>query len=197
MSEPPGRGASRSRTAAMAHARAEDSRRKREAALGALEALERAGSPVTFASVANVAGVSRWLLYSQPLRGQVEAARRRQCEHGATAALPPAAERTSTASWRTDLMVARDEIRRLRSERDELVQRLRLHLGAEIEGPEMAQLLARVADLERANLQLVAERDARAVEANAAKSKADALEDDLSAARESLRRVIRDTNRTR
>jgi hypothetical protein len=61
----------------------------------------------------------------------------------------------------------------------------------------MAQLLARVADLERANLQLLAGRDARAAEANLAKCKVVELEHDLSAARESLRRVISDTDRHR
>ena len=73
-------------------------------------------------------------------------------------------------------------------------QRLRLQLGAEIEGPDRAQLIARVADLEALNRRLVAERYARTIEADAAKHRIDELEDDLSASRESLRRIMREQN---
>jgi hypothetical protein len=52
------------------------------------------------------------------------------------------------------------------------------------------------ADLETINRQLVAERDARTIEADAAKRRVTELEDELSAARESLRRVIKAKNRT-
>ena len=68
-------------------------------------------------------------------------------------------------------------------------------LGAEIEQPDRAELIARVAALEAANRQYLAERDARATEADTAQRRVEQLEDDLTAARESLRRVIRDTNR--
>jgi hypothetical protein len=67
-------------------------------------------------------------------------------------------------------------------------------LGLEIEGPDRAQLIARVADLELVNRQLVAERSASSAEADAAKHRIDELEDDLSASRESLRRIIKDQN---
>jgi hypothetical protein len=72
--------------------------------------------------------------------------------------------------------------------------RLRLQLGAEIEGPDRAQLIARVASLEAASRQLAAERDARAAEASHAQHRIRELEDELTAARESLRRVIRQAN---
>ena len=88
-----------------------------------------------------------------------------------------------------------EEIRRLRAERDKLRARLRLQLGAEIEGPDRAELIARVANLEAASRQLAAERDARAAEANHAQRRIGELEDELTAARESLRRAIRQANR--
>jgi hypothetical protein len=185
------------RTAGLREARARDSQHKREGALAALEALERAGSPVTFASVAKAAGVSRWFVYTEGIREQVEAARRRQGDHGAVLVSPRPAERSTAASRHTDLMVAREEIRRLRAEREKLAQRLRMHLGAEIEGPEKAQLITRVAELECVNRQLVAERDAHGAQIDAAKHRIGELEDELSAARESLRKVIRDHNRGR
>jgi hypothetical protein len=94
-----------------------------------------------------------------------------------------------------DLAIARDQIKTLRAERDKLQQRLRLQLGAELEAPDRAHLTARVADLETINRRLVAERDARAIEADTADRRVAELEDELSAARESLRRVIKSQNR--
>ena len=93
------------------------------------------------------------------------------------------------------MAIAQEQIKTLRAERDKLQQRLRLQLGAELEAPDRAHLTARVADLEAINRQLVAERDARTIEADTARSRVGELEDDLSAARESLRRVIKIQNR--
>jgi hypothetical protein len=189
--------ADESRTVVLRAARAKDSERKRQRALATIKDLEASGSPVTFTAVAKTAGVSRWLVYTDGIRDQVDAARRRQCEVGIPRALHLDGRQATPAGLRTDLAVAREEIRRLRAERDSLTQRLRLRLGAEIEGPDRAQLIARVADLEVVNRQLIAERSASTVEADAAKHRIDELEDDLSAARESLRRIIKDHNRGR
>ncbi len=189
--------ADEARAAGLRAARAKDSADKRQRALAAIEALEATGSPITFTAVAAAADVSRWLVYAEGVREQVEAARRRQADHTPPRASSrhPDTPRTTSASLRTDVAIARQEIRRLRAEHDKLAQRLRLQLGAEIEGPDRAQLLARVAELEAVNRQLVAERDARAAEADAATRRVGELEDDLCAARESLRRVIKDQNR--
>jgi len=164
------RSANESRTVVLRAARAKDSERKRQRALATIKALEAAGSPVTFTAVAKAAGVSRWLVYTYGVREQVEAARGRQAGGRTPGDLLPRSDeqRTIPAGLRTDLAVAREEIRRLRAECDSLTQRLRLRLGAEIEGPDRAQLIARVADLEVVNRQLVAERSAGTVEADAA-----------------------------
>jgi hypothetical protein len=77
------------------------------------------------------------------------------------------------------------EENRLRVDNDKLRRRLRLQLGAEIDGPDRAELITRVADLESLTRQLLAERDARAAEADSAKRRIHDLEDDLTAARES------------
>lgn len=188
--------ANQARAAALKVARAEDSERKRQRALAAIEALEASGASVTFTAVAKAAGVSTWLVYADGIREHIDAARRRQADHDLTPHPPaPSKHRTTPASLRTDLAIARDQIKTLRTERDKLQQRLRLQLGAEIEGPDRAHLTARVADLEAVNRQLVAERDARTVEADAAKRRVTELEDELCAARESLRRVIKTQNR--
>jgi len=193
-----GQPAASSRVTALKAARERDSEDKRRRALAAVAAMEARGTPVTFAGLARTAGVSTWLVYAPGVREHVEAARRRQAE----ARLDPGrahADRHDgpAAGLRTDLAIAREEIRRLRAEHDRLRQRLRLHLGAEIEGPARAELIARVADLEATNRRLVAERDARSVEADTGGRRARELEDELAAARESLRQLIRAENRGR
>ena len=186
------------RTPAMLAARAKASHDKRQRVLAAVQALEAAGTPVTPAAVAAAARVSTWLVYADGVREHVQAARQRQTErgHAPEPAAPPArGEPVTQASLRTDLAVAQNEIRRLRAERDKLRGRLRLQLGAEIDGPDRADLIARVAALEAASRQFAAERDARAAEASHAQRRVPELEDELTAARESLRRAIRQANR--
>lgn len=188
------------RTAALRAARAKDSQDKRRRALAAIETLEAAGASITFPAVAKAAGVSTWLVYTKGVREYVEAARARQGDRGGGRAARlgvPDNQRATPASLRTDVAVAREEIKRLRAECDKLRKRLRLHLGAEIEGPDRAQLIARVADLEAVNRRVVAERDARVAEADGARRRIAELEDELTAVRESLRRVIRAENRGR
>jgi hypothetical protein len=186
-----------SRTRAMLAARAKDSQDKRDRALAAIASLETAGAPVTPAAVA-AAGVSTWLVYADGVREHVQAARQRQGCNGPDrpgAAAPAGGEPVTLASLRTDLGVAREQVRQLRAERDKLLGRLRLQLGAEIEGPERAELITRISQLEEATRKLAAERDARATEARHAQHRITELEDELTAARESLRRVIRHANR--
>ncbi|HEX9353743.1 MAG TPA: DUF6262 family protein [Streptosporangiaceae bacterium] len=185
-----------SRAQAMLAARAKDSAGKRRRAREAIDALQAAGTPVTASAVAKAAGVSTWLLYTDGLREHLDAARRRQAQLSSSPARAAGEQALpAPASLRTDLALARDEIRRLRAERDNLRRRLRLQLGAEIDGPDPAELITRVADLESAARQLLAERDARTAEASHAQRRIRELEDDLTAARESLRRVIKDHNR--
>jgi hypothetical protein len=184
------------RTAGLRAARAKDSADKRRRAREAIDALEATGTPITAAAVANAAGVSTWLVYTDGLREHLDAARRRQQRRTANPARVAAEQtRPAPASLRADLALARDQIRRLRAERDQLRQRLRLQLGAEIDRPDPAELITRVADLENLTRHLLAERDARTVETDHAKRRIAELEDDLTAARESLRRVIKEHNR--
>ena len=188
------------RTTALRAARAKDSQDKRRRALAAVHALETAGTPVTAAAVAAAAGVSIWLVYADGIREHREAARLRQAGRAGTpATATPASSQApvTPASLRTDLAIARQEIRQLRAERDKLLRRLRMQLGAEIDGADRAELITRVAALETAARQLITERDARAAEASLAQRHARELQDDLTAARDSLRQVIKNQNRSR
>jgi hypothetical protein len=188
---------SQARAGALRAARARDSQLKRQRVLDAVHALESADAPITAAAVASAAGVSTWLAYAPGVREHIDAARHRQTEHTQTPQPRPTPQRppATTDSLRTDLAVAHQELRRLRAERDQLRARLRRHLGAEIEGPDRAELITRVATLETVNRQLATERDARTAEAEHAQRRIRELDDDLTAARQSLRQVIRSTNR--
>jgi chromosome segregation ATPase len=188
------------RAAALKAVRAKDSNDKRRRVLQTMKTMETAGQPITAAAVAAAAGVSTWLVYADGIREHLDAARARQRQ--AVDDAPPLAadprtgqQPVTAAGLRTDLAVARHEIHRLRTDLDKLRGRLRLQLGAEIEQPDRAELIARVAALEAANRQFLGERDASAVQADTAQRRVEQLEDELTAARESLRRVIRDTNR--
>ena len=188
------------RTAALKAARAKDSNDKRRRVLQTINTMQTAGQPITAAAVAAAAGVSTWLVYAEGIREHLDAARARQRQAVDVAAPLAAGPRTgqqpvTAAGLRTDLAVARHEIHRLRTDLDKLRGRLRLQLGAEIEQPDRAELIARVAALEAANRQFLAERDASAAQAETAQRRAEQLEDELTAARESLRRLIRATNR--
>jgi hypothetical protein len=183
---------SQPRTESLLAARAAASHDKRQRALDAIAALESSGDAVTFPAVARAAGVSTWLVYATGVREHVETARKRQ--HSTP---PPERGDLSPAGARTDLVLARAEIRTLREEADKLRGRLRLQLGAEIQGPQRAELIDRVADLEETNRRLVAEHDARRCEDRLSERRAHELEDELTAAREALRRMIRAQNTTR
>lgn len=181
------------KTAGLRAARAKDSQHKRTRVLAAIEALETAGAPITASTVASTAGVSTWLVYADGVKGHLDAARQRQADRPHSTADDSAP--VTPESVHTDLAIARAEIRRLRAEHDKLRSRLRLQLGAEIEGPERAQLIERVATLDDVNRQLVAQRDARTAELGLANGRIRELEDDLTAARDSLRQLIKDQNR--
>lgn len=187
------------RTAGLRAARTKDSHDKRRRVLQVINTLEANGTPITAAAVASAAAVSTWLVHADGITQHMQAARRRQAAGTEPPAPMPSAggiAPVTPAGIRTDLAIAREEIRRLRVERDQLRGRLRLQLGAEIDGPDRAQLITRVADLETTGRKLTAERDARAAEAGTANKRVRELEDDLDAARNSLRAFIKDRNRT-
>lgn len=93
----------------------------------ALRRLDRAGHPITFAGVADVADVSRSLLCRDPvLRAEIEALRTART---AGAGHPPAAQRSSNASLHQRLAAALDDNRALRAEIQLLHDQLASTLG--------------------------------------------------------------------
>ena len=108
----------------------------RAKAVQALRELDRAGTPVTFASVAQAAGTSRSWLYTQPdisdqirrLRGKTESA-------GSAGAIP-VGQRASNASLRARLTAALDRNKQLADENARLRRQLARALGDQRSAPD-------------------------------------------------------------
>jgi hypothetical protein len=100
----------------------------RAKAIRALRELDHAGTPITFAAVAQQAGVSTSWLYAQSdIRQQIE--RLRDVTRRAPSPPIPARQRTSDASLLRRLEAANEQIRKLRTERDQLRRQLAQALG--------------------------------------------------------------------
>lgn len=170
----------------MVAARRADSQTKRAAVLAAIDELAREAAPITVASVARRAKVSTWLVYTPELRAAVAAAQARRTDEPAKGPTP--------AAVATDLALARAEIARLRAERDRQSHQLRLALGARVDQLNKADLAERVDELTRHNRQLSSELAQAQGDARRLQARVTELEDDLTAARTSLRRMIRAEN---
>lgn len=184
--------AARGRPEALRAARRQDSLTKRQRVLSMLERMERDREPVTFASVARAANVSTWLVYAQGVREHIDAARRRQAAHPALD--QRAGLSASAASLRTDLELARHEIKKLRAERDTLRSNLQHQLGRQLDALAHRELVSRIDELTRDNQRLADLNRQLTTDNQQLHQKVTDLEDDLAGARTSLRRMIRDTN---
>jgi predicted nuclease with TOPRIM domain len=174
-------------------ARRRDSLTKRQRVLAAVQEMEQRREPVTFAAVARHARVSTWLVYAEGVREHIQAAIKRQAAQPVTdhrAGLAP-----SAASLRTDLELARQEIRDLRAERDKLRDGIRRQLGQQLDAISAKDLTTRIGELTRRNQQLADQASRAAADSQALRARVAELEADLAAARTSLRRMIRDENR--
>jgi chromosome segregation ATPase len=171
-------------------ARRRDSERKRDQVFRTVDTMKRDGTPITFAAVARAAKVSQWLVYADGVREHIETARSAQA---AASARPKRAGRSaSEASLRTDLELARQDNRRLRGEVDRLKKALRERLGAQLEAESAESLRRRIDELVTANERYRSENSRFATELDDTRKRLRMTEDDLAAARTSLRRMIRE-----
>ena len=98
----------------------------RARAVQALRELDRAGAPVTFAGVAQAAGISRSWLYTQP---DISSHIRRLRDKTDGAGAIPAGQRTTEASLRARLTTALDRNKQLADENTRLRRQLARALG--------------------------------------------------------------------
>lgn len=172
-------------------ARQRDSLAKRQRVLDTIAELERNGESITFAAVARHAKVSTWLVYAEGIREHVAAARVRQTTQPST---DQRANTPSPAGLRTDLALARAEIASLRAELDQLRAAMRHQLGRDLDTLSSAGQSGRIEELTRHNQRLIERNQQLSTEIQAAQTQAHELENDLTAARTSLRRMIREQN---
>jgi Family of unknown function (DUF6262) len=101
----------------------------RSRAVQALRELDRAGAPVTFAKVAQAAGVSRSWLYTQPdISNQIRRLRQKTNDAGSAGAIP-VGQRSTDASLRARLTAALDRNKHLADENARLRRQLARALG--------------------------------------------------------------------
>ena len=107
----------------------------RSRAIQALRELDRAGTPVTFAGVAQAAGVSRSWLYTQPdISSQIRRLRESTSGVGSAGSIP-AGQRSTDASLRARLAAALDRNKQLADENARLRRQLAHALGAARHSP--------------------------------------------------------------
>lgn len=185
-----------SSAAALREARARDSTTKRDRALAAVRHLHSSGQRVTFAHVARHAQVSTWFTYNQhDVRSAVQTAIADQLEQGLAQAATPPRERVGAAGLQTELALTRHELTQTRRERDRLRTKVQLVLGAELDEVTRHHLVQRIAQLERDHDEhLQAAREAQQT-IEGLQTRLQVAQDELAAARTSLRRVIKNENR--
>ena len=171
----------------MIAARRRDSQAKRARVLTTVQAMLSDGTPVTFAAVARHAAVSTWLVYAPGVREAIADAQARQHSHS-TASAPA---RQDTRGLIADLALAHAEITRLRAEHASHQQQLRKALGTRLDNLAKADLLTRVSELTSHNGELTALLATARTDNDHLRERISELEDDLAAARTSLRRMIR------
>ncbi|WP_330351145.1 hypothetical protein [Streptomyces sp. NBC_00582] len=121
--------------------------------------------------------------------------RARTREAAISGQVPPRPSRrdnsASSTSLRVDLELAREEISKLRAERDQLLRNARLHLGQQLDQIGAADLTTRVHELNQSKAELEALVRAKTAETDGLARRVTELEDELTAARTSLRQMIK------
>lgn len=175
--------APRTPTEVLKDARRRDSHQKRARVFAAVDEIKHTDTPITFALIARAAQVSTWLVYADGVRECIEAGRDFQAAQPHRQQL--AGTRASETSLRTDLELARQDNRTLRSEIARLTNALRAQLGHH----NTTDLRTRIEELLEAKRELADENQRLQGQLTEA-------QDDLIAVRASLRQMICDTTGT-
>ncbi|MEU9167512.1 DUF6262 family protein [Streptomyces sp. NPDC048420] len=168
------------------------SRDKRARVLHTLDGLLARGEPVTFTAVAKAAGVSNWLVYAPGVREHIEAARTQQARTATRGEEPQAAG--GAMSTRTDLEVLRADNQRLRGQVCDLKEALQRRLGRQLDQLQATDLTKRIGELTAQNQELNSQLTCLQHEKQELERRLAETNDELVAARASLRRMIRTEN---
>lgn len=141
--------------------------------------------------VARAANVSHWLVYAEGMREHIETARRRQ---GRTAANGARASAKEPAGWKVENQLLQEDNRRLREEVERLKGAVRRSLGQQLDQFGAADLGTRVDETTRDNQRLEDELARALARVDELTGQLNEAQDDLAAARTSLRRMIRTEN---
>ncbi|MFM9583099.1 DUF6262 family protein [Streptomyces caniscabiei] len=172
--------------------RRKDSRDKRARVLHTLDGLLARGEPVTFTAVAKAAGVSNWLVYAPGVREHIEAARIQQARSAGGGG--EARSSGGVKSTRTDLEVLRADNQRLRGQVGHLKDALQRQLGRQLDQLQATDLTKRIGQLTAENQELLSQLTQLQHEKQDLERRLVETNDDLIAARASLRRMIRTEN---
>lgn len=130
---------------------------KRTRVIATVDEMKAKGEPITPTTVMRAANVSNWLVYQPDLKAYIAQAARSQA-----ASLPGprgGGSRASSASVAVDLELARQEISRLRAEREKLLDTVRRNLGQQLGQRPASDLADRVNELEGRLAETTAECD--------------------------------------
>ncbi|MGJ6127213.1 DUF6262 family protein [Mycolicibacterium sp. Y3] len=170
-------------------ARRSASTRKRAAVFRTVDAMRRDGTEITYAAVARAAGVSQWLVYAEGVREYIAEARDTQMTQQSHSARR--SDTASQASLRTDLELARQDNKALRAEISRLKTIVHDRLGQRLDAESNESLRRRIDELVDANASLHSENTQLANELTSTRDQLAIADDDLAAARTSLRRMIK------
>lgn len=177
----------------LAEARRADSRIKRAAVFQVVDEMLRDGTEITAAAVARKANVSRWLVYADGVIEYVESAKAKQL---AKSPGKPTGLIATEGSLRTDLELARQDNRRLRADVAKLKGVLRAGLGQKLEYESAESLRGRIDELVAANSHLQNQNRSLSDQVAVLTTQVEQTEDEVSGARESIRRLIRQLSET-
>jgi myosin heavy subunit len=181
------------RAQALLEARRRDSDAKRAHVRETVQKMVLASERITFAAVARRAKVSSWLVYAVGVREHIEAAISQQAQEPRTTRDDGFA---SAASLRTDLVLAREEIKRLRVDHENIRVKAQRLLGQQLDQETVKQLHERMDALVDENQTLTSSLEGATHENSALKEQVVELENTVAAVRTSLRRMIRSQSST-
>lgn len=176
-------GSRRTPAEVLKESRARTSREKRGRISLTVQQMLRDNEPITFAEVARTAKVSSWLVYADGPREEINQAiqsQRRQTDRRDREGAP-----VSNNSLRTDLELARAEIKSLRTERDQMRRQVQAALGQQLQQLTTQPLADRIdalTDELRLSNDANSQLQLQIIE----------LEDELAGARAALRRMIKE-----